>query len=79
MAMSNDDIYSRATVRAERTSSRSAEALGPVIDQEGREIPQQGFGGNPGEGFGAQARSFRFAFESSGANPFGPAAIPTPA
>src|SRR5258705_460064 len=44
MPMSNDQIYSRTTARATRTSRPgfgAAQARGPVLDQEGREIPQR--------------------------------------
>ena len=70
MAMSSDQIYSRSTARAGRTSRasfRAAEARGPIIDQEGREIPEQMLGG----AFGPQAGGFRFDFGHSSANPFG--------
>jgi hypothetical protein len=72
MAMSNDDIYSRTTTRARSANSRSAgasaraEALGPIIDQDGREIPQESLDPT----FGAGARAFRFEFGNSSANPF---------
>ena len=42
MTMSNDDVLSRGPARSGKTSYarfRGAEARGPVIDQEGREIP----------------------------------------
>jgi hypothetical protein len=67
MAMSNDEIYSRTTARSRNAGSRSAgaaaraETLGPIIDQDGREIPA--------ETLGPQLRGFRFDFNSS-ANPF---------
>jgi hypothetical protein len=63
MAMSNDDIYSPRSPRPSRASrgaSARAEAFGPVIDQDGREIPR--------EQLGPQAHGFRFEF--AGANPF---------
>src|SRR5471032_2223716 len=59
MAMSNDELYSPKPARA-RASAR-AEAVGPVIDQDGREIRP--------EAFGPRAGGFRFEFNSS-ANPF---------
>jgi Domain of unknown function (DUF4112) len=69
MAMSNDEIYSRNPARSRSSSSRNAgsasaraEALGPVIDQDGREIP--------GEQLGSQFSGFRFDFGNSSANPF---------
>jgi uncharacterized protein DUF4112 len=61
MAMSNDQIYSRTTARSQGPF-RGSKAYGPIIDQEGREIPA--------EAFDPQARSFRFDFGNSTANPF---------
>jgi Domain of unknown function (DUF4112) len=65
MAMSDDPIYSRNTGRFRSASFRSAAAQprGPIIDQEGREIPAESLrpGGN----------GFRFDFGHSSANPFG--------
>lgn len=64
MAMSNEEILSPDTTRFRRTSGatfRGAEARGPIIDQEGREIPPESLGG--------QFHDFRFDFGS--ANPFG--------
>jgi hypothetical protein len=68
MAMSNDEILFSRTARSGKTSRathRDAEAQGPIIDQEGREIPA--------ESLGPQFRSFRFEFGNAGAgaNPFG--------
>src|SRR5260370_42396418 len=66
MAMSNDEILSSRSARTGRTSRaafRGAESAGPIIDQEGREIPA--------ESLGPQFRSFRFDFGNAGANPFG--------
>ena len=66
MAMSNDDILSPGTVRsgkASRATFRGAEARGPIIDQEGREIPL--------ESLGPQFHGFRFDFGNANANPFG--------
>jgi hypothetical protein len=71
MAMSNDEIFSRSTAHSRSASSRKtsgatfrgAEARGPIIDQEGREIPV--------ETLGPQARGFRFDFAGSSASPFG--------
>jgi hypothetical protein len=63
MAMSNDDIYSRGAAR--KTSGdgfRGREPHGPIIDQEGREIPSETLGG-PFHGF-------RVDFGHSAANPF---------
>ncbi len=63
MAMSNEEILIPEPARA-RTKSRAtfggAQPRGPVIDQEGREIPQ--------ESLGPQFQSFRFDFGT--ANPF---------
>jgi hypothetical protein len=70
MAMSNEEILvpNRARSRSgsagktSRATFRGAEARGPIIDQEGREIP--------GETLGGQFQSFRFDFGNAGANPF---------
>jgi hypothetical protein len=69
MAMSNDDIYFRKPARsAAGAAFRGAEPRGPVIDQDGREIPADALGaGFPGGRF----QSFRFDFGHSSANPFG--------
>lgn len=63
MTMSNDDIYTPKRARADRPSSGRAQGRGPVIDQEGREIPDASLRG--------QFESFRFDFGHSSANPFG--------
>jgi hypothetical protein len=66
MTMSNEEILAPDTARPGRTSRakfRGAEARGPVIDQEGREIPAESLGG--------QFQAFRFDFGSGAANPFG--------
>jgi hypothetical protein len=66
MAMPNDDILSRSTARPGKTSRatfRGPEARGPIIDQEGREIPA--------ESLGARFHGFRFDFGNANANPFG--------
>jgi hypothetical protein len=63
MTMPDDDIISPSRPRSGKTSHadfRGAEARGPVIDQDGREIP----GGPRFEGF-------QFDFGTSSANPFG--------
>jgi Domain of unknown function (DUF4112) len=67
MAMSNEEIISRQrrfrgdhSERTTRASFRGSEARGPVIDQDGREIPV--------ESLGPQARGFDFR---ESANPFG--------
>ena len=64
--MPNDDILSRGRARSGKTSRAEfggAEARGPVIDQEGREIPA--------ETLHPQSGQFRFDFSHSTANPFG--------
>ena len=63
MAMANDDIYSPPRSRTERPFRERAAGRGPVIDQEGREIPDAG----PR----AQFEGLRFDFGHSAANPFG--------
>jgi hypothetical protein len=68
MTMPNDDIYSRSTVRSAGTRNARAAAAqgpihGPIIDQEGREIPA--------ETLGSRFNGFRFDFGHSSANPFG--------
>src|SRR5258705_13895758 len=66
MAMSNDDILSPGPARAGKTSRatfRGPEARGPIIDQEGREIPA--------ESLGPQFHGFRFDFGNANANLFG--------
>jgi hypothetical protein len=65
MEMSDDEIYSRRPARSRGTAgatARSAEAFGPIIDQEGREIPR--------EQLGSQFGGFRFDFGNSSANLF---------
>jgi hypothetical protein len=62
MAMSNDDIYTPPRQRS-RPSPERAQGRGPVIDQEGREIPDAGPRG--------QFERFQFDFGTSSANPFG--------
>src|SRR3954468_13005863 len=63
MAMSNDDIFVPKRSRTERPSTGRAQGRGPVIDQEGREIPDPSLN--------ARFEGFRFDFGTSGANPFG--------
>ena len=71
MAMSNEEIISPGPARSRSDSSRKtsgadfrgAEPRGPIIDQEGREIPA--------ETLGAQFQGFRFDFGNASANPFG--------
>jgi hypothetical protein len=62
MAMSNDEIYSPNRGRPKRPFP-GAEPHGPVIDQDGREIPDAGLR--------SQFEGFRFDFGHSSANPFG--------
>jgi hypothetical protein len=65
MVMHNDETYSRGATRAGRTSGAAfggPQTRGPIIDQEGREIPQ--------EALGAQFQGFRFDFGTSSAPPF---------
>src|SRR5258708_5994353 len=65
MAMSNEEILSPQPARAGKTSRatfRGPEPRGPIIDQDGREIPE--------ETLGPQFRSFRFDFGDANANPF---------
>jgi hypothetical protein len=63
MSMPDDDIISPSRPRSGKTF-RGAEARGPVIDQEGREIPG-------GPGFQGFQQDFQFEFGNSTANPFG--------
>src|SRR6202012_4636118 len=66
MAMSNDDIYFRKPAHAGATDAR-----GPVIDQDGREIPQEQLRPSFGSSLGGRFQTFRFDFGHSSANPFG--------
>ena len=66
MTMQNDDIYFRKPAHARSAASATfggGPPRGPVIDQEGREIPADTLDG--------RFRGFRFDFGNSGANPFG--------
>jgi hypothetical protein len=66
MAMSNEEIISPTAARARNTSGatfRGPKPRGPIIDQEGREIPA--------ETLGSPFQGFRFDFDSATANPFG--------
>jgi Domain of unknown function (DUF4112) len=66
MAMSNDEVLSTRTARPGKTyraTFRGPDARGPIIDQEGREIPA--------ETLGPQFQGFRFDFGNANANPFG--------
>jgi hypothetical protein len=59
--MSNEEILSPGPARPQRPF-RGPKARGPIIDQEGREIPA--------ESLGAQFNGFRFDFGNANANPF---------
>ena len=67
MTMSNDDIYTppraRSRLRSEQPFRARAAGRGPVIDQEGREIPEA----SPRTPF----EDLQFDFAHSSANPFG--------
>jgi len=66
MTMSNDEIFSPNTARSRRSSGatfRGARSAGPVIDQEGREIPAEALDG--------RFEGFRFDFGSASGHPFG--------
>jgi hypothetical protein len=69
MTMPNEEILIPIPVRAGKSSRATfggAQARGPIIDQEGREIPEESFGPQfQGAGFDG----IRFAFGN--ANPFG--------
>jgi Domain of unknown function (DUF4112) len=65
MAMSNEEIIlpnAAGPGKASRATPRPAEARGPIIDQEGREIPI--------DSLGPQVGGFRFDFGHASANPF---------
>ena len=64
MAMPNEEIISPTTARDRNTAGATfrAQARGPVIDQEGREIRA--------EAPGPQGGSYHFEFGTSTANPF---------
>jgi len=61
--MANEDIFPTRSARSS-TAFRGSPARGPVIDQDGREIPAESLG----EQF---QQRFRFDFGHSSANPFG--------
>ena len=68
MAMTYNEIAPRSTLhyrhdRFGRAASGGSRARGPVIDQDGHEIPE--------EPPGARFKGFRFDFSHSSANPFG--------
>jgi hypothetical protein len=64
MTMSNEEILGPSSARSGKTSRGfgGPRPHGPVIDQEGREIPA--------ESLGPQLGGFRFDFGHAGANPF---------
>jgi hypothetical protein len=66
MTMSNDDIFTPPRSRSERPSQgpfrARAQGRGPVIDQDGHEIPEPGLR--------SQFEGFRFDFGDAAANPF---------
>ena len=65
MAMSNAPFYSRRTANRQGATAATfgaADARGPIIDQDGREIPE--------EALGSKFHGFRFDFGHSSANPF---------
>jgi hypothetical protein len=66
MPMSEEEILIPNPARSRKPSGgpfRGAGARGPIIDQEGREIPE--------EVLGPQFQGFRFDFGNTAANPFG--------
>jgi hypothetical protein len=63
MTMSNDDIYTPPRSHSGPSSRTRAAGRGPVIDQEGREIPEPNLR--------TQFEGLRFDFGHSAANPFG--------
>ena len=63
MTMTNDDIYMPPRARNEQSSRRRAAGRGPVIDQEGREIPEPNLH--------SQFEGLRIDFGHSTANPLG--------
>jgi hypothetical protein len=62
MAMANQEIFPGRPAHS-RGPFRGAEARGPIIDQEGRKIPDETLGG--------RFHRFRVDFDNSSANPFG--------
>jgi len=68
MAMSNHQIYSRTTARSQQAPFRGPKTHGPIIDQEGREIPAEAE--ILAEAMGPQVGGFRYDFGNSTANPF---------
>jgi hypothetical protein len=75
MAMPDDDIFDSRTARSRNssgTTSRAARPYGPVIDQEGREIPPEMLDARFQDQRFQDRRShgFQFEFGNSGASPF---------
>ncbi len=71
MAMSNDEVFSPRAARSRKSSGptfRGPEPRGPIIDQDGREIPAREI---PADATGAQFHGFQFDFGKANANPFG--------
>ena len=65
MTMSNEEILSPKSARSRKTAGATfgePRPHGPIIDQEGREIPA--------EALGSQWRGFRFDFANAGGHPF---------
>ena len=77
MAMSDDDIFTPKRQRSDRPSQARAQARGPVIDQDGREIPDaplrdpDASSRDPDASMRGQFENFRIDFGHSSANPFG--------
>lgn len=70
MAMTNDQIQSRSgSQRRPDAAFGATTARGPVIDQDGREIPQDHLRRDPFRDAGGFPGGFRFDFQT--ANPFG--------
>jgi len=78
MTMSNDETFAPRGARpaearpgtTSRAGFRGAEARGPIIDQEGREIPQEMLKETLRSNLGQQFQGFRVDFGQSSANPF---------
>jgi hypothetical protein len=71
MTMSNDEILFPGAARSRRSSGptfRGPAPGGPIIDQDGREIPAREI---PAEAPDAQVHGFRFDFGHANTNPFG--------
>jgi hypothetical protein len=73
MAMSNDDIFFSKPAHARGAAGAAfggAEPRGPVIDQDGREIPHEPLNPSINSSLGGRFQGFRFDFGNSSANPF---------